>query len=99
MLRTADHFSIGLLIRTLFNPYRQIAAGGVRGPLPVQLRAFFDRLFSRAVGSVVRSLLIIVGLLALVCQGVWVLISLLAWLLLPLTPVIGLVLWQLGVAV
>lgn len=48
-------FSVGLLLKTLFNPFRQISAAPVGGAAPVQLSAFFDKLFSRAVGMVVRS--------------------------------------------
>lgn len=97
LLRTADQFSIGLLVRTLFNPYRQIAAGGVQGPLPVQLHAFFDRSFSRAVGFVVRTILIVVGLVVLLCRGLWSIASIVAWLLLPVLPLVGCLLWQWGV--
>ena len=60
ILRMADFFSIGLLARTLFSPYRQISAGRVRGPLPVQLRAFADRLFSRVIGGVFRTILTLI---------------------------------------
>ncbi|MDO4773609.1 MAG: hypothetical protein Q4A37_00590 [Candidatus Saccharibacteria bacterium] len=99
MLRTADFFSIGLLARTLFQPFRQIDAGGVQGALPVQLRAWFDRTFSRLFGAMLRSLVIIVGLVALLLRAVMSLMGMIVWLVLPLTPVIGVVLWQMGVAV
>lgn len=42
-----DYFSIDLLARTLFAPFRQISAGGVSGPIGLQIRAFFDQLISR----------------------------------------------------
>lgn len=98
MLRTADFFSVGLLARTLFHPFRQIDAGGVQGALPVQLRAWFDRSFSRLFGAVLRSLVIIIGLIALVLRAVLSVVGMIVWLALPLTPVIGVVLWQMGVA-
>lgn len=98
MLRLADTFSMGLLIKTLFAPYRQIAAGRVQGPLPVQLSAFFDRLFSRVIGAVIRSVLLLVGLIALMARALIMLLSVVIWTLLPLTPFIGLALWLGGVA-
>ena len=94
VLRTADFFSIGLLVRTLFDPFRQISAGQIRAqaPLAVKMQAFFDRLFSRAVGAVVRLLVLVISL-----RVVWAVGSIVVWALLPVTPVIGIILWQMRV--
>lgn len=97
VLRIADFFSIGLLLRTLFNPYHQISAGRVRGPLPVQLRAFADRLFSRVIGSIFRTILIFVGLIVILLRIIWMILSVIVWTILPITPIIGIILWQMGV--
>lgn len=97
ILRTADAFSIGLLVRTLFNPFRQISAAQVQGALPEQLNAFFDRLFSRAIGGVVRTIMIFVGMIVIFIRVLWMLASMVAWTLLPLTPLAGLFLWFSGV--
>ena len=99
VLRTADFFSVGLLLRTLFNPFRQISAAPVGGALSVQLSAFFDKLFSRAIGAVVRSMVIIVGILMILLRFLWMIIGVIMWLALPLMPFIGIILWQLGVSV
>lgn len=99
VLRTADFFSVGLLLRTLFNPFRQISAAPVGGALSVQLSAFFDKLFSRAIGAVVRSMVIIVGLLMILLRFLWMIVGIIMWLALPLMPFIGIILWQLGVSV
>lgn len=97
MRRTSDFFSIGLLLRTLFNPFRQIDAGGVQGGLSVQINAFFSRLFSRCFGAVLRTLVVIVGcfvlLVRLVLSGVWLVI----WGLLPVAPLVGLMMSSLGI--
>ena len=99
ILRTADFFSVGLLTRTLFNPFRQISAASSHDlSLPAQLNAFFDRLFSRAVGTVVRTIMIIVGLLMLLLRSLWVGGLIIAWLVLPILPIVGLILWRSGVA-
>ena len=97
ILRTADFFSIGLLLKTLFNPFKQISASNVQGGIPVQLSAFFDRLFSRAVGGVIRTLTIIVGLFAILLRTLWTAVSMLLWTVLPLTPIVGVLLWLSGV--
>lgn len=98
ILRTADYFSIDLLLKTLFNPFRQISAAEVDGPLPMKMQAFFDRLFSRAVGTVVRTIFIFIGLAAIILRCIWVLFSVLVWTILPLTPILGIAFWQMRLA-
>ena len=61
LVSSYDYFSIGLLAKTLFAPFRQISAGKVRGPIGLQWRAFVDRLISRFIGAFVRLILIVVG--------------------------------------
>lgn len=97
MLRTADFFSIGLLIKTLFNPFRQISAGAVQGGLPEQFRAWADRTFSRVFGAFLRLCLIVIGLACLSVRAVYAGASMIAWLVLPATPVIGVWFWMIGV--
>ena len=87
--RTLDYFSIDLLLKTLFSPFRQISAGKVRGPLGVQVRAFFDNLISRCIGAMVRLTIIVVG-------SLWIGVSLLLysalavlWGAVPLLPFAG----------
>ena len=96
VLRTADFFSVGLLLQTLFNPFRQISAAPVGGAMSVQLSAFFDKLFSRAVGTVVRSGVIIVGILMIALRFLWMILGIFLWLTLPIFPIISIVLWQMG---
>ncbi len=95
---TLDYFSIGLLAKTLFAPFRQISAGKTDGPIGVQLRALVDKLVSRVIGAMVRLIILIVGGIAI---GLQVLISgvlLVAWGLVPLAPLAGIVLAIMGVA-
>jgi hypothetical protein len=88
-----DFFSIDLLIRTLFAPFRQISAGKVEGGLEVKMRAFFDRLISRLIGGFVRFFMVIFGLLSIIVYAVLGGISLVIWAFIPLFPVIGIVLY------
>lgn len=95
--RTADYFSIELSLRTLFKPFRQIDADGVRkGSLDVVLRSMFDQLFSRFFGAVIRSLLIIVGSVALAVEGIAGVFRLALWPMVPATPLFGVMLAVLG---
>lgn len=87
--RALDFFSVGLLMRTLFDPFRQIAAGKVRGSIDAQFRAWTDRTFSRFVGAAVRSLFIIIGTIVVFLVGIIGLVQLILWPLIPLLPLVG----------
>ncbi|HYG83424.1 MAG TPA: hypothetical protein VD907_00925 [Verrucomicrobiae bacterium] len=92
----ADLFSIDLLLKTLFAPFRQISAGRVNGSLNMQFRAFIDRLFSRVIGAIMRLFMIIIGAFALLLAVVVNVALLMIWPLLPLLPVVGVVLFIQG---
>lgn len=93
---TAEFFSIGQLAATLFSPFRQISAGQVRGPLAVQMRALFDRTFSRLFGAVVRLFTILFALVALLLQSIYLAIVFIGWLIVPVLPVVGLIMAVIG---
>ncbi len=86
-----DYFSLDLLLRTLFSPFRQISAGSVRGPIGVQLRAMLDNLISRVIGAVVRTLVIIIGTITLLVSCVLGLLRIIAWPFIPLLPIVCIV--------
>lgn len=92
---TADTFSIGLLFMTLFSPFRQISAGRVDGPLGVIIRAWLDRLISRLIGAMVRSFMIVFGVMTLLIFALLGGIRILMW---PLLPAIPLLFMLLGLA-
>lgn len=93
---TMDYFSIDLLLKTLFAPFRQISAGQVRGPLAVQWRAFVDRLVSRCIGAVVRLILIFVGIVAIMFFAIAGLLNLILWAVVPILPVVGAIMMLIG---
>lgn len=93
---TMDYFSIDLLLRTFFSPFRQISAGRVDGGLNVQMRAFFDRLISRLIGAMIRLVMIVVGILAIIFQVVAGLVLVVLWVFLPLFPIAGIILTLVG---
>lgn len=97
LAKSADFFSIGLLLKTLFSPFRQISAGRVDGSFSIVVRAFFDRLLSRIIGATVRSFMIIFGTITLLLETIGGILMMLAWLLIPILPVVGIILVVIGV--
>ncbi|HRJ06115.1 MAG TPA: hypothetical protein PK096_00910 [Candidatus Saccharibacteria bacterium] len=91
-----DYFSIGLLLRSLFAPFRQISAGKVRGPINIQIRAFADRLISRFIGAFVRLILIVVGAAWLGILAIGGVIYALLWLVVPVLPLVGFIFMTAG---
>ncbi len=92
--RIGDYFSSALLFRTRFQPFREIDAGGVRGGLDIQVRAWGNRLISRAIGAMIRLVMIFVGSLWWLVVALGGCCWLLIWPLLPLFPLIGILLAQ-----
>ncbi len=95
--RATDRYSLLLLVRTLFSPFKQLDAnnGGRRG-LDAQFRAWVDRLVSRCIGAMVRSFMLVVGLIVLIFEAMLACFRLAMWPVLPLTPLLGLMLMLTG---
>lgn len=92
-----NFFSVGLLLRTLFDPFRQIAAGQDYGPsLDAHMKAWADRTFSRAVGFVMRSIFIVLGITATVFTMLIGIVELLLWPCIPILPLLGVIGFVMG---
>ena len=91
-IKLADKFSIGMLLRTLFAPFRQISVGEQAGKTASLASVIADKLISRLVGSVMRLVMVFVGTLALIIYAIISAFRLAGWPLLPLAPVLGLIL-------
>jgi hypothetical protein len=87
-----DFFSVPLLLKTFFAPFHQISADESGRSIGDQLRAFGDRLFSRAIGAFMRFFMIIFGLVAMLGVLILSLIRLIIWPIFLFLPVVGLVL-------
>jgi hypothetical protein len=96
LMSVYDYFSFDLLLRTLFAPFRQISAGKVRGPLGVQMRAFFDRLISRVIGGIIRTTVLIFGSITLCIAVLIGVLRLVIWPLIPALPIVFIVLAMSG---
>ena len=90
---SADFFSIGQLLRTLFKPYRQISAGTSGGGMS----GFLDRLVSRIVGFFVRFFIIIFGAIALFVEVLVGVIMIVLWPTAPVLIIAGVVMTVIGV--
>ena len=94
---TVDFFSIGQLATTLFAPFRQISAGQASASNPIAaLRAMFDQLVSRLIGAIVRFFTIIAGIIVISLRVVYESIVMIAWLIVPVLPVVGFILLAIG---
>ena len=91
-IKLADKFSIGMLLRTLFAPFRQISVSEQAGKTASLASVIADKLISRLVGSVMRLVMVFVGTLALIIYAIISVLRLAGWPLLPLAPVLGLIL-------
>lgn len=67
--------------------------------MAVQLRAWFDKLFSRLVGAVVRLFVLVAGVVVCLVALLIGIVELILWPLMPLLPAVGVVLFSLGVRV
>ncbi len=96
LIKSLDFYSIGLILKTLFSPYRQISADSVSGSMGVQLRAMMDKFISRIIGFIVRSFVLVFGMVVIAVQAIiGALISIL-WLVVPFLPVFGLIMYVVG---
>ena len=91
-----DFFSIFILIRTLFSPYKQISAAGDFDKSETWLQIFADKLISRLIGFFARVSLIIIGVIAIIFQILFSIILIIFWLILPIIPVAGLIMYVIG---
>lgn len=78
-----EYFSISLLTRTLFAPYRHDAVDISKLPFSYWGRAIAENVVSRSVGFILRSFVISTGTVVLVSVGIGSILFLLGWFLLP----------------
>ena len=84
---TADSFSIGLLFKTLFQPFRQIST--TTGKKSTASEKIIDALVARLVGFIVRLFIIIAGIILMALLLVGGMILGILWPIIPLMPLVG----------
>lgn len=92
ILFNLNYFSIPLLLKTLFSPWRGYSYSYGRGfDFNRYIEAFFSNLIFKILGAVIRSALIFIGLLTQVFIFFAGVIILIGWLLLPVFLIAGLI--------
>lgn len=90
----ADAFSVPQLLKTLFAPWRRIITYP-GGSIDDKAKAFADNLVSRAIGFVVRIIVILAAMMCLVLTAIVCLVEIITWPLLPIAviglPILGIV--------
>lgn len=89
--RTAHMYSVGLLLKTLFSPWRRVVTYP-GASMQAHFQAFIDNLVSRCVGFGVRLMVLIAALFSLIGVFIACLIELLLWPLLPVAPIVFVIL-------
>ena len=94
-----DFFSMSDLIRTLFQPFRQISAASASADssLDLKFHMFIDRLISRFIGFFSRLILLITGTVIIIIGGIFSLILIILWPFIPFAPIAGIILAIIGV--
>jgi hypothetical protein len=87
LLKVYDQFSIPLLLKTLFHPFRMIDADKSYGPsLDAKIRAWLDKMVSRMIGGFIRTIVVIIGIIVLITTVVISALMLVLWVILPILP-------------
>ncbi|AKM81965.1 TPA: hypothetical protein DD449_05400 [Candidatus Berkelbacteria bacterium] len=76
-------FSIAVLLRTLFDPWKKDVVYLENASLDARFKAMVDNLFSRCIGFVVRIFTILIGLALTTIVFVLLTIGFIVWLLMP----------------
>lgn len=99
LVKTIDQFSIPQLAATLFSPFKQIDAGNFGGQVSIDVafRRWLDRTFSRFFGAFIRFFTILAGIFVLLFLLLTGLVRLTAWLIVPFTPLAGVIFGIMGV--
>ncbi len=82
-----DYFSISILLKTLFHPFKLIANYQTGRDLASKIGAWGDRMVSRMVGFVIRFVTLLIALVTIILALIVSCFRIVFWLILPLLPV------------
>lgn len=98
LAKITDFFSVGLLVKTLFTPFRLIDSYSSGGQsLDDKVRAGIDKIIARLIGGLIRSTVLVFAVIVIFTIIVIDLIKIILWLSAPSLPIIGAVLLATGV--
>lgn len=87
-----ESFSIPALIRTCFSPFKQTYSRANKGSIDLRVQAAVDNFVSRMIGSVLRTIIIFVGILCMSLTFVIGLAAVIIWPVVPLLPGVAIIL-------
>lgn len=89
----AQELSMGILLRTLFEPWKQITLyAGESAALDTKIHVLLDNLFARFFGFIIRSAVLAIGLIVLILTFVLGVVLALMWPIIPVLPIVFMVL-------
>lgn len=98
LAKITDFFSVGLLVKTLFTPFRLIDSYSSGGQsLDDKVRAGIDKIIARLIGGLIRTTVLVFAVIVIFTTIVIDLIKIILWLSAPSLPIIGAVLLATGV--
>ena len=83
-LKVYANFSIPLLLKTLFDPWKRDAVSLVNASLSENFQVMLQNLISRFIGFFIRLITIFIGYVATILIFIGSMILMLAWLAMPL---------------
>ena len=90
LLFNLDYWSVALLLKTFFSPWRKYKYAYVKGfDMKKHFEVFTFNVFSRIMGAIMRTILIIIGILSEIFIFFAGIIVLLIWLFLPILILLG----------
>lgn len=85
LLFNLNYFSVHLLLKTFFSPWRRLTVSYGRGfDVWRYLEAFIGNMTARIIGAIMKSFLIVAGILTEILILFFGLVIFLAWMVLPL---------------
>ncbi len=84
-------FSISALVRTWFSPFKQTYSKVNKGSIDFRVQAAVDNFVSRFIGSILRTIIIIAGLLCMILAVTTGVLAIILWPVIPLMPLIAII--------
>jgi len=89
LTKVANIFSVPILLRTMFNPWKQITTTSFKdSSLDEKIKALVDNIFSRIVGFFVRLIALFLAFISILITGVYSILRIILWPAIPLLPFI-----------
>jgi len=89
VLKTLDYFSVTILLKTLFYPWRRDVMTTRNLPINIRFRVMIFNLLSRLIGACVRLVTIFIGLIITFLVYILGAATIVVWILMPMLVLAG----------